>query len=320
MNKTIAFLILGVILLAMALIMVNQYITQPGDAPVAAVTAKPSAPLQPEPPQAATPEEVLSRLEQRSSNAELAPRTQASTAPLAPAAMPAWASNAPQSATAPHSASGSAALTPPSLPSSGTGGMGSSGSLALPATPQSAPQGGTQATPAAKATAPQAAETPKVMTAATAAEKTAPGKTDTAKPAAAKPEPAKTEATKAAPVKAEAKPQAKTEAPKAAVKGPKTIKKIAVFTLDDAVAVRLDGSEEISYSSMQLKGPDRLVVDLEGDWAIRAPGVPNNKFVSNVRIGKQGDKTRIVIDLRQTPGSVRFVKRGAGEGLDVRIK
>lgn len=194
--------------------------------------------------------------------------------------MPAWASNGGSSAAG--SAPGGAALTPPSA--------------ASPLGDQAA-QGNTPSAPAAVASA---------------------------KPEHAKPEPVKAESAKAE----QAKPKVesvKAEAPKveqpkpAKPKGPKTIKKIAIFRMDDEVALRVEGSEAVTYKTMQLKSPDRLVLDLDGEWAIKAPGVPDNKFISNVRIGKQSDKTRIVIDLKQNPQGVRYVKRGA-EGFDVRMK
>lgn len=83
--------------------------------------------------------------------------------------------------------------------------------------------------------------------------------------------------------------------------------------------MRISGNTTLAYKTMHLKDPDRLVVDLEGTWAIKAPGVPPNKAVKNVRIGKQGTKTRIVIDLSRTPAGVNFIKVNA-ETLEVRVK
>ena len=88
---------------------------------------------------------------------------------------------------------------------------------------------------------------------------------------------------------------------------------------DSGVTVRIEASEMPSYKTMQLTSPDRLVIDLSGDWVIKAPGVPTNKFISNVRIGKQRDSTRIVVDLKQNPGAVRYLKNGAST-LDIQIK
>ena len=69
---------------------------------------------------------------------------------------------------------------------------------------------------------------------------------------------------------------------------------------------------------MQLSGPDRLVIDLDGKWQVKAPGVPKNPAVSNVRLGKDSDKTRIVIDLS---GKVqpKFTLSKDGHTLDIRL-
>lgn len=101
--------------------------------------------------------------------------------------------------------------------------------------------------------------------------------------------------------------------------GPKTINKITVSPAGDGATVRIVGNTALAYKTMHLKSPDRVVVDLEGTWAVKAPGVPSNKAVKNVRIGKQGDKTRIVIDLSRTPGAITFIKVDA-DTMDVRIK
>lgn len=100
---------------------------------------------------------------------------------------------------------------------------------------------------------------------------------------------------------------------------PRTIRKITVTGTDTDSLVRILGTDGMQYKTMHLKNPERVVVDLDGAWTVKAPGVPTNKYISNIRIGKQRDKTRIVIDLRQTPENVRFVKQGT-DTLDVRIR
>ena len=69
---------------------------------------------------------------------------------------------------------------------------------------------------------------------------------------------------------------------------------------------------------MLLSNPERLVIDLEGKWQIKAPGVPKNAAVTNVRIGKGTDKTRVVIDLAGK-AHPRFVLSKDGRTLDIRI-
>lgn len=101
--------------------------------------------------------------------------------------------------------------------------------------------------------------------------------------------------------------------------GPKTINKITVSAAGTGAKVRIAGNANLDYKTMHLKSPDRIVVDLEGVWGVKAPGVPSNKAVTNVRIGKQPDKTRIVIDLASPSATVNFIKVD-DETLEVRIK
>lgn len=115
----------------------------------------------------------------------------------------------------------------------------------------------------------------------------------------------------------EKKPTPPPAPPKAAE--PKAINRITVSAAGEGATVRIAGNATLAYKTMHLKSPDRVVVDLEGVWAIKAPGVPANKAVTNVRIGKQPDKTRIVIDLSNPNATVNFIKV-TGETLDVRIK
>ncbi len=129
-------------------------------------------------------------------------------------------------------------------------------------------------------------------------------------------EPVKVEAKEPVKAKEEAKPAPK---PKSVKVGAKEIRKITVSTIGDGVTVRIDSLQTPAYKAMRLKSPERIVLDLNGDWKVVAPGVPKNEFVSNVRIGQQKDGTRIVIDLFKSPASIRYLKYGE-TGLDVRIR
>ncbi len=123
----------------------------------------------------------------------------------------------------------------------------------------------------------------------------------------------------AEPYKAELPPEQpeKKEPQKKAAE--KVIKKITVANIGDGVTVRLDSSEMPSYNTIRLTSPERLVVDLNGTWKLRAPGVPKNPFVSNVRIGLHKDGTRIVIDLKKVPSAIRYLKYEE-HGLDIRLR
>jgi hypothetical protein len=47
-----------------------------------------------------------------------------------------------------------------------------------------------------------------------------------------------------------------------------------------------------------LASPDRLVIDLPGAWKnLKLPAVPSNMLIKDIRIGRQADADRIVIDL-----------------------
>ncbi len=112
---------------------------------------------------------------------------------------------------------------------------------------------------------------------------------------------------------------AKPTSPKSSQSTTKEIKKITIATIGDGVTVRIDSLQTPDYTYLRLNSPERIVLDFEGNWKVKAPGVPKNEFVSNVRIGEQKKGTRIVIDLKKAPASVRYLKYGE-TGLDVRIR
>lgn len=178
---------------------------------------------------------------------------------------------------------------------------------------------------------PERAQTPPASPAAPApqtAEREHPG-ASTPPPAAERPTPfAKAES--GTPARAEAKKderpaqpeKAKAEKPKAektAAPRERSISRFVVFARDKGATVRLTGNAPLHYKSMNLSNPERVVVDLEGQWQIKAPGVPGNPLVSNVRVGKMGDKTRVVIDLKEKPRTTRLVLAKDGNTLDVRV-
>ena len=71
---------------------------------------------------------------------------------------------------------------------------------------------------------------------------------------------------------------------------------------------------------MLLTSPDRLVVDITGEHRdLRAPGIPANDMVSNVRLGHYPNRTRIVVDLKEAPRKHRLILSEDRERLDIRI-
>jgi hypothetical protein len=49
------------------------------------------------------------------------------------------------------------------------------------------------------------------------------------------------------------------------------------------------------------------------------PGVPPNKLIKGIRVGRQADSTRMVVDLHRQPASYRLIKTSP-TGLDVRLR
>ena len=75
-----------------------------------------------------------------------------------------------------------------------------------------------------------------------------------------------------------------------------------------AMSLKADGSDMIltltadkrfNYKSFTLVSPDRLVIDLVGEWnGVKVPGMPSNRLISKVREGKFEGTHRIVMDLK----------------------
>lgn len=138
-----------------------------------------------------------------------------------------------------------------------------------------------------------------------------------AKPEPVRPEPVKPEAPRPETPKPESRPEAvKTDAKK----GSMTATKFVIYAREKGATVRIGGNGKVDYSSMTLEEPNRVVLDLAGEWKFPPhPGVPKNDLVSAVRVGQNGDKTRVVIDLKEKPRKVILVPFKNGDGVDVRV-
>lgn len=73
----------------------------------------------------------------------------------------------------------------------------------------------------------------------------------------------------------------------------------------------------VGYYSI-LKNPDRVALDLAGNWEIKVPRVPSNRLIQAVRVGQHADKTRIVFDMK-IPGRVALVPLNRN-ALELRIQ
>ncbi len=188
-----------------------------------------------------------------------------------PAAAPAGA--APSASNAPSSGTASApGGTPPPLPK-----VDPPASVLPPA---AAPAAKPAATPAATANASSVPAARPAPDAAPAAKPTPAAKPDTAKPLAVTP-----------------------------AKGPHSLKNISLHFKGKGVLLRIESDNAFTGKTFVLPGPDRMVVDLAGEWNnMRAPSVPSNNLVKGVRIGKQSGGPRLVLDLARPPKSHEAVR------------
>ncbi|MCH5276509.1 MAG: AMIN domain-containing protein [Desulfovibrionaceae bacterium] len=94
----------------------------------------------------------------------------------------------------------------------------------------------------------------------------------------------------------------------------------AVLTMDgDVVTLKLQGNDAMRGKAFMLTEPDRVVLDLEGDWKMEVPRVPSNRMVKALRTGRQGAATRLVFDMRVKPVKVDVTKPGASS-LELTIR
>ena len=142
-------------------------------------------------------------------------------------------------------------------------------------------------------------------------------KTETARqvrPAKAEPPQDKTSADREAAEKATAEKSAAREEQKQAKP------KIVVLVRDKGATVRLNLGQTISYRQMLLENPDRVVIDVTGSYKdLKAPGIPDNPLVTNVRLGHYDNRTRIVVDLKAKPSSCRVILSEDRDRLDIRV-
>ena len=93
-----------------------------------------------------------------------------------------------------------------------------------------------------------------------------------------------------------------------------------VLVRDKGATVRLNLGSTISYRQMLLENPDRVVIDVTGSYKdLKAPGIPDNPLVTNVRLGHYDNRTRIVVDLKAKPSSCRVILSEDRDRLDIRV-
>ncbi len=280
MNKVIVSLLLAVCVLGMALIMLNERLRKPEQTPITQTTIS---------PQAADSAAVLPEAQ----GADPGALAHGSDSPplasggVAEPYLPPMAVEPGHSLTPPDRAPRPDAEMPQATDSTPV-----RAPLPEPVKHAPGPSAATNETPAA----PQAAAGTKSAT-------------------LAQPHPAAV-TEKAQPTEKKAQERSTTEKP-----APKKLEitRFIVFARDKGATVRLVGTAPIDYKSMTLNNPERLVIDLEGKWQIKAPGVPKNPLVTNVRLGKFADKTRIVIDLSGKAAHTRYLLSKDKLSLDIRV-
>ncbi len=317
MNKTIAMLIPTVVLFAMALILFNHFgsgdeKSAPADGPSVQAPMQSPAQGQPQPGQSGLPgqqgqpgQQGMPYFEQGGQGA-LAPG-QSGGQPggmmtETPAGMVSPGEG--ESAVAPTGPAGSAAS---GEPRTALGRMASKSGADL-ATPleskKKEPAKGTEkAAPAKQAV--KAAPAPAKDKAEKAVPAAKPQAVTSAAPAAA---------TQTAPAKAAAAPTVPQTA-----KGDHAITSATIKFSGSTAILHLQGDAPIQYKYIVLPNPDRLALDLVGAWSVSAPVVPSNRVIEKVRVGRYGENTRIVLDLKAAPTKHEVVKSG-DKGIEVRVQ
>lgn len=282
MNKAFIGILVAVCILGMALIMLNEWkssSSDPAPAAPAALEASPAVPAAP------------GDLPPHAGGGLTPPSPEQNAVPPLPEA--AQTASLPPLQEAP-------AHTPPS--------EALERGFAFNDTDVAAPQATPQAMPAAEGAVRPALDVPPQPALGAGAE-------TPAAPAAVEPrQSAEPAAERAVPEKKEEK---KAEKPAPAAKA-RTVTRFVVFARETGATVRIEGSSPIEYKYLPLDNPPRVAVDLMGEWTVKAPGVPKNPAVTNVRLGKLDGRTRVVIDLTG-PGKIRHILSKDRKRLDVRI-
>ena len=84
------------------------------------------------------------------------------------------------------------------------------------------------------------------------------------------------------------------------------------------IKLTLRGNSPMIGHFYVLEDPDRVVLDLAGNWKIDVPKVPSNRLIGAVRVGQHEDKTRLVFDMK-TMGKAALVPLNRN-ALELRIK
>ena len=274
MNRTIALLIPAILLAAMALIVFQQF--------------KSSGDLEP--------------ISVNSSNAPASPYapTPVDEASKAGGTVPPPAGNATATALSPASANATKSGAPENWVLPGETADKGAKEANQKNTPQAEASG-------AKTALGKMAEAQSPLPASTAGEKAA-GKTETKTSAQTQKQPAASE--KAA--LASKQPEQNTEQTSEQNASSHTMQSLSFKYQGSELLFILKADSRFDYKSFLLPSPERLVVDIAGNWqGLEAPTVPSNRLVSGVRLGKTDKGRRIVLDLKEAPNGSETTRDGA---------
>ncbi len=80
------------------------------------------------------------------------------------------------------------------------------------------------------------------------------------------------------------------------------MKNLTLQVSGSEVILKMQADKRFEYRYFLLTGPNRLVVDLPGDWkGLNNPRVPSNQLVKSTRYARFGDGYRFVLDLNEAP-------------------
>ena len=98
------------------------------------------------------------------------------------------------------------------------------------------------------------------------------------------------------------------------------LRDISVEVFEQQVIVRIEAEGPFPVKTFLLPNPNRLVVDLPGDWTnIKAPSVPQNRLIRSARLGSQSSGPRLVLDLR-APLTSRTVQRPDSNTVEITLE
>ena len=112
--------------------------------------------------------------------------------------------------------------------------------------------------------------------------------------------------------------EATAETTKAAPKYERVVTSAKFSMQGSQIKLILQGNAPMVGHYFTLGDPDRVVLDLAGNWEIEMPRVPSNRLIQSARVGQHDDKTRIVFDMK-TMGKVALVPLNRN-ALELRIQ